>query len=71
MPAKWRDPLRACALDLQQAPAVRMVRYGGNLDGLAGERVWHVHRLPVGEGDAVASMPDVVDDETFNHGVRR
>ena len=48
-----------------------MARYGGNLDGLACERIWHVHRLPVGKGDAVATMADVIDDETFNHGARR
>ena len=48
-----------------------MTRYGGNLDGLACERIRHINGLPVGEGDAVATMPDVIDDETFNHGARR
>ena len=71
MLAKWRDPLRACTLDLQQAPAVGMIRHGVNLDGLARERIWHVYRLSVGERDAVAAMPDVIDDEAFNHGARR
>ncbi len=71
MLAKWRNPLRACTRNLQQAPAVGMTRYGRNLDGLAGERVWHVHRQSVGEGYAVAAMPDVIDDEAFNHGARR
>jgi hypothetical protein len=27
--------------------------------------------LPVGKGDAVAAMGDVIDEETFNHGARR
>ena len=71
MLAKWRDPLRACTLDLQQAPAVGMTRHGVNLGGLACERIWHVHRLSVGERDAIATMPDVIDDEAFNHDARR
>jgi hypothetical protein len=58
-------------LDLQQAPAVGLTGYGGDLDGLAGERIGHIGRLPVDDGDAVATMPDVIDDETFNHGARR
>jgi hypothetical protein len=71
MRAKWRDPLRACMLDLQQAPAAGLTRHGGDLDGLAGERIRHVGRLPPDDGDAVATMSDMIDDETFNHGARR
>jgi hypothetical protein len=71
MRAKRRDPLRACALDPEQAPAVGMARYGFNLDGLAAKRVRHIHALPVGNADAVAAMADVIDNETFNHGARR
>jgi hypothetical protein len=48
-----------------------MIRYGCNLDGLACERIWHINGLPAGKRDAVATMPDVIDDETFNHGARR
>jgi hypothetical protein len=71
MRAKRRDPLRACALDREQPPAVGMARYGANLDRLAAERVRHVYGLSVREGDAVAVMRDVIDDETFSHGERR
>ena len=71
MRAKWRDPLRACTLDLQQAPAVGMAGHGRNLDGLAAKRVRHIHGLSAGKGDAVAAMTDVIDDEAFNHGARR
>jgi len=58
-------------LDLQQPPAVGMIRYGRNLDGLACECIWHINGLSAGKRDAVATMPDVIDDETFNHGARR
>jgi hypothetical protein len=43
----------------------------GNLDGLAAERVGHIDVLSLGNGDAVAAMTDVIDDETLNHGARR
>jgi hypothetical protein len=69
--AKWRDPLRACTLDREQAPAVGMIGYGRNLDRLAAECVPDVYGLPVGKSDAVAAMTDVIDKETFNHGARR
>ena len=72
MRAKWRDPLRAGALDPQQTPAIGMMtRYGRNLDGLAAERVGHVYGLAAGKRDAVAAMTDVIDDEMLNHGARR
>jgi len=72
MRAKWRDPLRAGALDLQQTPAIGMMtRHGRNLDGLAAERVGHMHGLAAGKRDAVAAMTDVIDDETLNHGARQ
>jgi hypothetical protein len=72
MRTKWRDPLRAGTLDLQQAPPVGMMtRYRCDLDGLAAQRIRHVHALPVGKGDAVAAMADVIDNEAFNHGARR
>jgi hypothetical protein len=72
MRAKRRGPLRAGTFDLQQAPAVRMVaRDGRNLDRFAAKGVRHIHIVPVDEGDAVAEMADVVDDQALNHGARR
>ena len=59
-------------LDLLQAPPVGMMaRHGRNLDGLATKRIRHIHALPVGKGDAVAAVTDVIDDKAFNHGARR
>ena len=71
MRTKWRDPLRAGALDREQPPAVGMAGYGSNLDRLAAERVRHVYGLSVHKADAVAVMRNVIDDETFSHGARR
>ena len=48
-----------------------MIGHRLDLDGLAAERVRHEHGLAVGEGDAVAAMTDMIDDEAFNHGARR
>jgi hypothetical protein len=48
-----------------------MIGYACNLDRLAAKRVRHVHNLSVGKGDAVTAMPNMIDDETFNHGARR
>ena len=63
---------RAGALDREQAPAVGMMPGTGvDLDGLAAQRVRHVDGLAAGEGDAVAAMADMIDDEAFNHGARR
>ncbi len=58
-------------LDREQAAAVRVTRYVGNLDRLAAERVRHVYGLSVRKGDAVAVMRDVIDGETFSHDARR
>jgi hypothetical protein len=71
MRAKRRDPLRACALDREQAAAIGMTGYGGNLDRLAAERIRNVYGRSVRKGYAVAVMSDVIDDETFSHGARR
>ena len=72
MLAERRDALRACALDLQQAPSVGMVtRHRANLDGLAAKRVGDKEGLSVGIGDAIAKVADMIDGETFNHGARR
>ena len=71
MRTERRDPLRACGLDLQQAPAVGMTRHRRHLDGLARQRIGHIDRLSAGKGDAVAVMTDVIDGEVFNHGARR
>ena len=48
-----------------------VARHGRDLDGLAAQRVGHIHALSVGQGDAVAEMTDVIDDEALNHGARR
>ena len=72
MRAERRDPLRAGALDREQAPAVGMMtRHRRDLDGLAAKRVGHIDVLSVDNGDAVAEMADVIDDEALNHGARR
>ena len=71
MRAERRDPLRARAVDLQQAPAVGMARHRRHLDGLARQRIGHIDRLSAGNGDAVAVMTDVIDGEAFSHGARR
>jgi hypothetical protein len=49
-------------------PAVRVTGHRFDLDGLAAERIRHEHALAIGEGDAVAAMADMVDNEAFTHG---
>jgi hypothetical protein len=72
MLAEGCDTLRACALDLEQAPAVGMLAWDrGNFHGLAAKRVRHIEALSVGKGDAVAKVADMIDGETLNHGARR
>jgi hypothetical protein len=66
MRAEWRDPRRACGLDLDQSPAVGMV--AGNrrdLDRFAAERVRHIDVVRASDCDAVAIIPDMIDDEAF------
>jgi len=71
MRAERRDALRACPLDLQQAPAVGMVTGSGrHLDRLAAERVGYIEGLAIGKRDPVAEMADMVDGEALNHGAR-
>jgi len=48
-----------------------VARDGRNLDRFAAKGVRHIHIVPVDEGDAVAEMADVVDDQALNHGARR
>ena len=67
------DPLHACGLDLEQSPAIGMAagdRLG--LDRFAAQRVRHVDVAAIGDGDAVAVMADMVDDEALavSHGAR-
>ena len=72
MLAERRDAFRAGALDLKQTPSVGMVtRHRGHLDDLPAKRVRHKDGLSIGEGDTVAEMADMVDDEPFNHGARQ
>jgi hypothetical protein len=73
MRTERRDPFRARGLDLEQSPAVGMV--AGNragLDGFAAQRVRHIDVAAAGDGDAVAVMADMVDDEALaiSHGAR-
>ncbi len=72
MLAERRDPLRARLLDREQAPAVGVLAgNGGNLDGLAAQRVRHINILAADQRDAVAEMADMIDEEALNHGARR
>jgi hypothetical protein len=71
VPAERRDPFRTGALDKRQMPAVRVTGQRFDLDGLAAQRIGHEHALAIGEGDSVAAMADMVDDEAFTHGARR
>ena len=48
-----------------------MARHRRHLDGFATKRIRHVYALAVHQGDAIAAMTDMVDDETLNHGARR
>jgi hypothetical protein len=64
-------PLRACALDREQAPPVGMTRHGRNFDGLVPERVRYIDVVPADDSYAVAKVADVIDNETLNHGARR
>ena len=72
MRTKRRDPFRACAFDLKQAPAVGMMAGDRrDLDRFARQRVRHVNLLPLGKCDAIAKMTDMIDEEMFSHGARR
>ena len=55
----------------EQTPAIGMARDRRNLHRLAVKRVRYIDVVSVGEGDAVAKMADVIDEEAFNHGARR
>ena len=73
MRTERRDPLRACGLDLEQSPAVGMVAGNrGDLDRFAAQRIRHIDVAAAGDGDAVAVMADMVDDEALavSHGAR-
>ena len=73
MRTERRDPLRARSFHLEQSPAVGMV--AGNLCDLyrfAAQRVRHIDVAAACNGDAVAVMADMVDDEALavSHGAR-
>ena len=73
MRTERRDPLHACGLDLEQSPAVGMVAgNGSDLDCFAAQRVRHIDIAAACDGDAVAVMADMVDDEALavSHGAR-
>jgi hypothetical protein len=69
--AEWRYPLRACSLDREQAPPVRMTRQGRNFDSFPAKRVRYIDLVLAGNRDTVAKVTDVVDDETLNHDARQ
>ena len=72
MRAERLDPLGAGGVDMHEPPAVGvMPRYRHGFDHLAGQRVGHIHRLPIHPGDAVAVLPDMIDGKALNHGGRR
>ena len=71
MRAKWRDPLRACAYDPEQAAAIGMAGDLLDFGGLAGERVRHIDAFVVHESNAIAAVADMVDRNSLNHGARR
>ena len=73
MRTQRRDPVRACLLDPEQAPAVGMSGHGLRLDGLAAERIGHIDVRAIRYRDAVAAMADMIDGETFgfSHGAHR
>ena len=52
-------------------PAFGIVLCRFDIHRLAAQRVRHEHGPSIGKGDAVAAVPDVIDDEAFNHGARR
>jgi hypothetical protein len=70
-----RDPLRAGAIDPQQAPAVGMASDRCDFDGLTAQRIRNKHGLAAGQGDAIAAVADMIDDEMpragTSHGARR
>ena len=73
MRTERRDPLHACGLDLEQSPAVGMVAGNGcDFDRFAAQRIRHVDVAAACDGDAVAVMADMVDDEALavSHGAR-
>ena len=70
--AKRRDPFRAGMLDRDQTPSIGMMaRYRRHLHGLAAKRIRHIDVLAAFEGDAVAEMADMIDDEVLSHGAHR
>ena len=73
MRTERRDPLHACGLDLEQSAAVGML--AGNrcdFDRFAAQRIRHVDIAAACDGDAVAVVADMVDDEVLalSHGAR-
>ena len=72
MLAQGFNAFGACMLDPNQLPSVRVMAWRGrDLDRLAAKRVGDKKAMPLGKGDAVAEMTDVIDDETLNHGAHR
>ena len=73
MRTERRDPLHACGLDLKQSPAIGMAAGDRNdFDRLAAQRIRHIDVAAISDGDAVAVMADMVDDEALalSHGAR-
>ena len=70
-----RDALRAGAIDPQQAPAVGMAGDRRDFDGFTAQRIRDEHAPAAGQGDAIAAVADMIDDEMprvgASHGARR
>ena len=56
-----------------QSPAIRMACDRCDLHGLAAKHVGHIDAGSPGQGDAVAALADVIDNEVFgfSHGAPR
>ncbi len=65
------DALGTRLFDAEQLPALGMTVGRRHLDGFTAERIGHVDAGTVNDGDAVAAMADMVDDELLSHGAHR
>ena len=67
MRAKWFDTLGAWRHEMRKLTPVGMAVRWQHIDYFAAERVGHVNRLAAVNGDAVAEVSYVMNDEAFGH----
>ena len=67
MRAKWLDALRAFRHEMRKFAPVGMAVRWQHIDDFAAERIGHVDRLAAVDGDTVAKVSHVMDDEAFGH----